>query len=121
MTGVTGLTLLTTLRLNSNQFTGDMSGVSGLSLLTTLYLISNQFTYTYSLLSSGFVNFYIRLKSGELSNPTDIDNILIDIDNNTTSGGGTIDLRSTGAASPTAASASAVSSLISKGRTVLTN
>lgn len=121
MSFVTSFLSLNHLQLESGGFSGNMSNISNLVNLIYLSLQSGNFTYNYAPLSANFGTYNIRLKANELSNPSDIDNILIDIDNNATVKSGNIDLRSNGAASPTVASASAITSLQSKGRTVLTN
>ena len=121
MAGVSSLTSLNYLYLQADGFTGDMTGVSGLNSLNVLRLYGDGFTLTYSTFTANLETLFFRLQTGELSNPVDIDQLFIDLDAVATTKTGSFDLRSQGAAAPTAASSAARTSLVSKGRTILTN
>lgn len=82
--------------------------------------ISTNINYTSGRVWKNVTQLLLRLKTGTLTS-NEVDNIFIDLNNSPlVTGAGTIDLRGSNAA-PTSASLAARNSLVSKGKTILTN
>lgn len=107
----------------ANTISGSLSDIS--NSITTFVLEGNNTVDTYTsgkTWATGFIySFTCKPVSGGGLDSTEIDNLFIDLDTSwTTTRSQLIDMRGTNAA-PTAASASARASLITKGRTIYTN
>ena len=105
---------------SSMTVSGDLNSLKDVSFEININSSSLNLTYTPTTWSSiPNTNLVVRASSGQLTS-TEVDNLLIDLDNSGDTGTANIDLRGNSGA-PTVASASAITSLQSKGYNVLTN
>ena len=117
-----GLTSTVYFEGNLMTLTGDIKvsapNVTMFNIQTTS--LSTNINYTSGRVWRNVTQLLIRLKVGRLT-ATEVDNIFIDLNNSPlVTGAGTIDLRGNNAP-PTVASLSARNSLVTKGKTILTN
>ena len=117
-----GLTNTVFLEGNLMTLTGDirLSAINATRLSIVTTNASSNVTYTAGRVWRNMTVINIRLRATRLS-ATEVDNIFIDLNNSPlVTGAGTIDLRGNNAP-PTAASLAARNSLVTKGKTILTN